>query len=339
MDRRELFVGNKLAAGDAEWSEGRAFDLRSIRSPIVVFASLGDNITPPQQAINWVLDLYPTTEHLKANGQVIVGLMHRSVGHLGIFVSGSVATKEHAQIVELLTKSDAAAGLYGMQIDEKKDARGRVRYDVSLVEHRIEDLRKLQKYDRKDEIPFEAVAQVSEAGEAFFEAVIRPMLQPLVSPAAAEMTRAMHPLRMQRWALSSLNPAMAFAKSAAEFARAARAPRDEAGAPALAETLRRVARQQRARILRAVRDAVGEYLFFSVYGAMSVAAAGRQPKTVALRRRRRPARPSSARPSPRRAAETSTTRPCAWPCSPSRRGRAVAASPRRRPRSTSSRAT
>src|SRR4051794_1768572 len=45
-----LFVGNKLAAGSAEWSEGRAFDLRAIRSPITLFASLGDNIPPPQQA-------------------------------------------------------------------------------------------------------------------------------------------------------------------------------------------------------------------------------------------------------------------------------------------------
>ena len=72
----------------AEWSKGNAFDLRAIRSPIILFASLGDNITPPQQAFNWVADLYPTTEELKANGQVIVGLMHKSVGHLGIFVSG-----------------------------------------------------------------------------------------------------------------------------------------------------------------------------------------------------------------------------------------------------------
>jgi pimeloyl-ACP methyl ester carboxylesterase len=71
-----LFVGNNLAAGEADWSEGRAFDLRAIRSPIILFASLGDNITPPQQAFNWVADLYPTTEALKAIGQVIVGLMH-----------------------------------------------------------------------------------------------------------------------------------------------------------------------------------------------------------------------------------------------------------------------
>ena len=46
----ELFVGNKLATGEIVTSDGRALDLRNIRSPIVVFCSKGDNITPPQQA-------------------------------------------------------------------------------------------------------------------------------------------------------------------------------------------------------------------------------------------------------------------------------------------------
>jgi len=157
MDRQEikwivenLFVGNNLADGDAEWSEGRAFDLRAIQSPIILFASLGDNITPPQQAFNWVADLYPTTEALKANGQVIVGLMHKSVGHLGIFVSGAVAKREHTQIVDLIEYIEhLPPGLYGMQVEEQKTD-GSVHYDVLLTERRVEDLQVLQKYDRKD---------------------------------------------------------------------------------------------------------------------------------------------------------------------------------------------
>ena len=62
-----------------------------------MFASLGDNITPPQQAFNWVADVYGSTEEIKARGQVIVGLMQEEVGHLGIFVSGKVAKKEGTQ--------------------------------------------------------------------------------------------------------------------------------------------------------------------------------------------------------------------------------------------------
>ena len=119
-----------------------------------MFASLGDNITPPQQAFNWVADIYPTTEALKANGQVIVGLMHQSVGHLGIFVSGAVAKREHTQIVDLIEYIEhLPPGLYGMQVEEQKTNEG-VRYDVMLTERRVEDLQVLQKYGRKDEMPF-----------------------------------------------------------------------------------------------------------------------------------------------------------------------------------------
>ncbi len=84
---------------------------------------LGDNITPPQQAFNWVADVYGSTEEIKARGQVIVGLMHEDVGHLGIFVSGKVAKKEGAQIASVLKSIEALPpGLYGMQIAEQKDA-------------------------------------------------------------------------------------------------------------------------------------------------------------------------------------------------------------------------
>src|SRR4030095_12757689 len=92
-----LFVGNKLAAGDVRGAQDQHFDLKRVRSPIIVFASMGDKIPPPQQAFNWICDVYGSTEEVKANGQVIVGLVHGDVGHLGIFVSGKVAKKEHTQ--------------------------------------------------------------------------------------------------------------------------------------------------------------------------------------------------------------------------------------------------
>lgn len=43
----QLFIGNKLAAGQIHASDGTTIDLRNIQSPIVVFCSKGDNITPP----------------------------------------------------------------------------------------------------------------------------------------------------------------------------------------------------------------------------------------------------------------------------------------------------
>ncbi len=51
----ELFIGNNLAAGRIKMSDGTDVDLRNIKSPIVVFCSKGDNVTPPQQALDWIL--------------------------------------------------------------------------------------------------------------------------------------------------------------------------------------------------------------------------------------------------------------------------------------------
>jgi hypothetical protein len=41
-------------------------DLRNIRTPIVVFCSMGDNVTPPQQALDWILDVYDDVDEIRA---------------------------------------------------------------------------------------------------------------------------------------------------------------------------------------------------------------------------------------------------------------------------------
>ena len=109
----ELFVGNKLASAEIVSSDGTRIDLRNIRSPIVVFCSKADNITPPPQALDWILDLYDSVDAIRAHGQTIVYAVHESIGHLGIFVSGSVAKKEHDEFASNIDMIDALPpGLY-----------------------------------------------------------------------------------------------------------------------------------------------------------------------------------------------------------------------------------
>src|ERR1700741_2614849 len=109
----ELFVGNHLAAGEIKLSDGTAVDLRNIRSPIVVFCSQGDNITPPQQALGWLLDLYDDVDDIRSHGQTIVYTIHETVGHLGIFVSAGVARKEHGEFASNIDLIDVLPpGLY-----------------------------------------------------------------------------------------------------------------------------------------------------------------------------------------------------------------------------------
>jgi len=264
-----LFVGNKLSAGDARLGPGRFFDLKSIKSPIIVFASMGDNITPPQQAFNWIGDLYSSTDEIKAAGQTIVGLLHEDIGHLGIFVSGAVAKKEHAQIVELLKQiQQLPPGLYGMDIKERPGRRGATAYDVTIVERTLEDLRKMQKYDRVDEKPFEAVAALSELTERAYELLARPLVRQLSPEWLAKVRRDFHPLRVQRWALSDKNPWLGWLPYAASAVSAERKPLRPGNVFAGAGNAASESVSAALDLYRDIRDATAEAAFFQVYGNM-----------------------------------------------------------------------
>jgi pimeloyl-ACP methyl ester carboxylesterase len=125
-----LFVGNKLARGAIE-IEGTRLDLRNIIAPVVVFASWGDNITPPPQALNWIIDTWGDERAITAAGRTIVYVLHEHIGHLGIFVGTDIAKKEHDQIVNSIDVIEhLPPGLYEMKLELK----------AGLEDHRWEDL-------------------------------------------------------------------------------------------------------------------------------------------------------------------------------------------------------
>jgi hypothetical protein len=263
-------VGNKLWTGDVKSAGGTAFDLRDIKSPIILFASMGDNITPPQQAFNWVADLYGSTEEIKARGQVIVGLVHHTIGHLGIFVSGSVARKEHSQIVSVLkTIERLPPGLYGMMINEHQGADGATEYEVEFRERRLEEMVDyFNRFKRTDEKPFEAVEAVSEFNQRAYEMFAQPAVQAMSNETSARALRTFHPLRVQHWAFSDLNPWMAWLGPAAKAVKEHRKPLapdqplqqlEKIGSEMLSASLD---------LYRGMRDAATEASFFGVYANM-----------------------------------------------------------------------
>src|SRR5438874_2130876 len=264
-----LFIGNKLTQGEARLGPGRYFDLKTIKQPIIVFASMGDNITPPQQAFNWISDIYSSTEEIKANGQTIVGLIHADIGHLGIFVSGHVAKKEHTQIIEVLKYiQQLPPGLYGMEIEEIQKPDGEVEYDVSLHERRLEDLKKMQRFDRVDEKPFEAVAALSELNERAYELLLRPAVREATPEWIAKLMREWHPLRAQRWMFSDRNPLLAALPFAAAFAQSYRRPRSDTNFGRSVEHLHAEYVSAALDLYRDLRDAGSEAAFYEVYGNM-----------------------------------------------------------------------
>ena len=267
---RNLFVGNKLWSGAVSGNDTKTFDLRQIKSPIILFASLGDNITPPQQAFNWIADVYGSTDEIKARGQVIVGLLHQNVGHLGIFVSGRVAKKEHAQIVSVLKSIEALQpGLYGMEIIEEKQAGGCVVYQVQFVERRLEEVtERLNRFQRADEKPFEAVEKIGEFNQRAYELFARPLIQGLSNEVTAKFSRDLHPLRFQRWAISDLNPWLAWLSPAANFIKSHRQTLGPESRSRRTERFLSECVSSTLDFYREIRDALSETLFYETYGLL-----------------------------------------------------------------------
>jgi len=226
----ELFVGNNLAAGRIKTSDGIAVDLRNIRSPIVVFCSKGDNITPPQQALDWILDLYDDVDDIRSYGQTIVYTIHDKIGHLGIFVAGAVARKEHGEFASNIDLIDTLPpGLYEAVFEPKTD--GTAGADlvtggwVMRCEMRtLDDIRALGGNDAADERRFATAARMSEVNLALYRTFAQPIVRALVSAPLAETLHQMHPLRLQYQIFSNANPFMAPIASLAEDVRKNRRP-------------------------------------------------------------------------------------------------------------------
>lgn len=221
-----LFIGNRLAAGEIPLDRGETLDLRRIRSPIVVFCSDGDNITPPQQALNWIVDVYRDDATLRAFGQTIVYLRHLKVGHLGVFVSGSVARKEYTEIVGTLDAIERLPpGLYEMLIQEDGcTPAGDPRYAVELAQRSIADIVALDTDTRSEEAYFHGVAAFSELNAHAYDLLGAPVMRALATPAAAEAQKLLHPLRVGHWAFSDWNPWLAGLGPWVAWAQATRAP-------------------------------------------------------------------------------------------------------------------
>jgi poly(3-hydroxyalkanoate) synthetase len=262
---QNLFIGNQLENGEMAIGDHCVADLRKITNPMIVFASYGDNITPPAQALGWIPAVYKDTADLKAAGQRIVYLTNAHVGHLGIFVSASVARLEHRAILESLDKiKKLKPGLYEMKIDNPTgdpDCHA-PHYKVRFEARDVSDL--------AQEVPeqaFNTVQRVSEANEAFYSAFVSPWMRLMTTPASADMLKAMHPMRTSRLIFSEkFNPWMQFVRQTAETIAETRKPlgpddpmiqREKAAIDAVGDAI------ERARI---ARDANFERTFRTLYG-------------------------------------------------------------------------
>ena len=287
---QNLFVGNKLSAGEVESFDGRhRVDIRNIRSPIVVFASWGDNITPPQQALNWIPDLYDSDEEIRLNEQTIVYCLHEKIGHLGIFVSASIAKRETAELAGALELIDTLPpGLYEAIItDTTPDMPGleyvEGRYLIQFEPRSVKDILALDD-GRGDERAFEVVNRLSEINQGLYDTFASPLIKATANEGGAKLTRDLNPARMERWIFSDLNPWMWWVKGAAEWVRANRQP--VAADNPFVQAEKKVSGQieQSLDRYRDVRDDFAERLFLAIYESPWLASAvGLAPTSRARR--------------------------------------------------------
>jgi hypothetical protein len=268
----QLFIGNRLATGELTFADGTRVDLRNIASPIIVFCSEGDDITPPAQALSWVSDLYKDLDDLRTHGQTIVYSVHGNIGHLGIFVSGGVARKEHNEFASNMDMIDVLPpGLYEAVLQESKGvAREELAGGDWLAGFEARDMRDLAAHggtSPEDEKRFAAARRVSEANLALYRMVAQPALCAVATPPVAETLAQLHPARLSYTLFSDRNPWMAWVRMTAEMVRARRQPVQPGNPGRVAEKAVSDAIEQALTAYGQQRDAATERLFQMIYDA------------------------------------------------------------------------
>lgn len=263
-----LFIGNRFSTGQIASGGGETFNMREVKAPVIVFASAGDNITPPGQALRWIADVYRDEQEIKSLGQTIVYLVHTEIGHLGIFVSGKVAKKEHTEIATTLEMIEAVApGLYEMQITGHEGTGSNEEWQVELVERKIADIRALSGEASNEAFP--AVAKISEMNQHLYDVLVAPVVRQLATESGAETRRQLSPMRTRRYMFSDLNPFMMPVRAMAGLAREHRAPAAPDNPFLALEKAWADGVERGIDAWRDMRDAWIETAFHAIYGGLA----------------------------------------------------------------------
>jgi hypothetical protein len=224
-----LFVGDKLEQGKLSLDRKKILNLKDIKKPMLLFASEGDNITPPQQALDWIIKVYGSVAEIKKLNKVIIYMLHPNVGHLGIFVGSKAAKKEHMEIIKSIDIIEALTpGLYEMIIVDKGKKEGVSDYDVRFEERDIKDLMALNEGKEEmegEDADFSRVATISEMNDRLYNTFASPLVKMLSTETSAEVMKQLHPLRVNKYIFSdTINPFMLIFKTLAPFVKKDRSP-------------------------------------------------------------------------------------------------------------------
>ena len=218
------------------------FDVRNITSPIIVFTSTGDNISPPPQTLGWILDLYRDVDDIRATGRTIVYCLNHKIGHLAIFVSTKVGAKEDEEFVQLMDVIDCLPpGLYEMVIsprpaDVPAAASSPATGSPASRPARSTTSARSGATAPTDDRAFAAVARLSELNLSLYRTFMQPLVRALANQPAADLAAALNPLRLSYTIFADSNPWMkGVQKLAAERGGGAQAGRGRQSVPGAAD--------------------------------------------------------------------------------------------------------
>ncbi|MCL2474455.1 MAG: DUF3141 domain-containing protein [Alphaproteobacteria bacterium] len=268
-----LFIGNRLSGARLRTSDRLRIDLRNIKSPILVFCSYGDDITPPQQALGWITDGFKTDEEIIVSGQTIIYALHETIGHLGIFVSSSVSTKEHEKFMSNLNLIESLPpGLYEAVVITKDDSTEHAGlasgdYVIRFEERKLDDIRAIGGNSEEDDRCFYAVKRVSESMLGLYETYVSPWVRACSNSDTAEVVRNLHPIRVRYKMFSDENMLLSWVTpKIIESVKANRRPVSEGNffwnlQEVISDTI-----IANLNVYHKAKDMLTEKLFFEIYG-------------------------------------------------------------------------
>lgn len=256
----DLFVGNKLERGQFRLrKKGKPINLRNITANVIIFCSEGDNITPPAQALQWIPAIYKDVAEMKQMKKRIIFCVHPKIGHLGIFVGSAIANIQHREIIGRLRDYDKMPyGLFELKIPEDGTC--------AWVEERT--FADLEKYGVSfvDYPAFEKMLALSEKNQVVYDRLLHPLVKAISNSVTWNIVRFSHPLRVQRYAFSRLNPATPLIRQMAEYVDKNRKVVGEENVWRRLETVFANVVEENLRYWGNMRDSLQEAAFWKMFG-------------------------------------------------------------------------
>jgi len=156
--------------------------------------------------------------------------VHETIGHLGIFVSGGVAKKEHQEFASNIDLIDVLPpGLYEAVLSRKtaesvhQEAIGGD-WIVRFEPRTLSDIRGIVQPDPENERRFATVRRVSEINLGIYRTMVQPFVKAFMTDQAAEWLKASKHTELPFEVFSNRNPMMQPVADLAEQVRENRQP-------------------------------------------------------------------------------------------------------------------